>query len=114
MTSKQKVFTAKAMTTLRKMAPHHAPAEIAAAIGSTPWSVRATANRYGIPFGCHDLVIHLGENARNALIAEATLRNMSAAKLAERLLTIIARDNLFLAVLGRHKPRRSKANGGER
>jgi hypothetical protein len=114
MTSKHKVFTAKAMATLRRMAPDHTPAEIAAEIGSTPWSVQATANRYGIGFGSNALVIDLGERARNALIAEATLRNMSAAKLAERLLTIIARDNLVLAVLGRHKPRRSKANGGER
>jgi len=105
------VFTAKAMATMRRMAREgHSPAEIAEAIGSTPSSVSYVGNRYGISFGENDgMLIRLGKGARLALTEEAARRNHSVPRLITVLLNVIARDDLFVAVLGRPRKRKPRS-----
>ena len=77
---------------------------IARALGRTPASVREKLDRIGVPGlrcngQCHGLRLCLPNTAYAALEAEAAARTVAPGRLAETLLTIVARDGLFHALL---------------
>jgi hypothetical protein len=105
------VFDEPSVATMRQMAAEGKTAgEIAKAIGSTGACVSVMCSRYQIPLGRSGaFTIRVSETTRQALIREAERRgNPHVGDMIRRILTIIANDKLFDAVLG--EPKRGARN----
>jgi hypothetical protein len=77
------------------------PAEIAMAMGCAPGTVYTMCARYHITLGDPNVMhVPLRAEINNLIRIEAERRNVSRSRLLARILTIIATDNLFNAVLG--------------
>jgi hypothetical protein len=107
------VFTREAKATMRAMAADgHSASEIAALIGSTAGAVQVMCNRERIPLGdnCY-ITLMLSRRTHAALLAELSRRGQGTKRIGiiiRALLSIIAQDNLFDAVLGAPPPKPPK------
>jgi hypothetical protein len=108
--SRQRVFTQTAIDTIRVLAAQgKSAAEIAAAIGSTPGSVRVKCCQLKIPLrrgwgrprriGGHSLVIYLQEADYAALKRKAADMQKSTVELSSELLRAVIRGDIYQAVL---------------
>jgi hypothetical protein len=108
------VFTAKAVTVIQKLAEQgRSASEIAAAIGSTPASVRVRCSqlkiklvRRGRPsraegngLGDRKMIVYTRQEVYAALHRKAAHMHKSPAELARMLLEAIASSDLYEAVL---------------
>jgi hypothetical protein len=77
------------------------PAEIASAMGCATGTVYTMAARYHITLGDPNVVhVPLRPPIVDRLRAEAERRNVERSRLLQRIITIIATEDLFNAVLG--------------
>lgn len=113
MTKALRRITDEGKATIRTMAAHgHSAGEIAAVIASTAAAVRQHCSRERIPLGdnCY-ITIMLGRRTHAALLTELARRGQGTKRIGiiiRALLSIIANDNLFDAVLGAPVPERRR------
>lgn len=102
--SRPRKFTVEQVTKLRELAPTHCSVEIAEMLGMRLATISYLCNKYGIPLG----KIDLNQDKLTAIVdkeiisiyaKEADVRNTTVRSLVYQLLTTIAKDNLFNAVL---------------
>ncbi len=92
------VFTPEVMETIKKMRANGISARvIAATIGTTRESLQATLCQKG--FTAPLVTRLLNDEVKRIYLAEAKRRRMRPGQLTKLLLTTIAKDNLFTAVL---------------
>ncbi len=97
-------FTDEQVRKLREMAPTHCSVEIAQALGMRQATVTYLCHKYDIPLGKHNLSQNrlsaiLDKDIINIYAQEADVRNTTVRSLVYQLLTTVAKDNLFNAVL---------------
>lgn len=97
---KRRIYTTEAVKTMRAMkAVGATDADIAREIGSTPRSVRARTAQLGLRKPKGFVGASLNESEYNAFLVEAKRRGMRPMALVRAVLSSIATENLFSAVL---------------
>jgi predicted HicB family RNase H-like nuclease len=97
------VFTAETVSKIKELAPKHNAAEIAKILGLRQGSVTSFCSRFNIELGRYNstrsLQARVTQRIFNQYVKEAEKRKMSLPSLVCNLLTIIAKDNLFVSIL---------------
>lgn len=95
------VFTPETMEAIGKMrAEGKTSRQIAEAVGSTPDSVRQTLHyRHMKRPHDHRLEFQIGATTKEVYAREAERRGIKCRVLIRRVLTMVARDNLFSAII---------------